>query len=410
MNRNFAAFVWHSLFLALTLNMMDVNTVVPNLILESGGSALHLGLLTAILIGGTNVMQLVFAGVLMNRNRKKPYLILGITLRIAALALLGFFLLSSAQKAPGSAGGFRIAGILLIMAVFSFSGSFASISYMDILGRAVEPERRKRFFVIKQTASSIGVILSALAVRLVLGRFSYPANYSILFMTAAALLAVASLGFWAVREPAAPDAALRSRLTPGVFLRVFREDPNLRKYLLMVNTAGITMAFLPFLVSLAGVSFGLSGGQTGNYLLLQMTGALATNLILNTLPKSQKYRGILYYFVITGALLPPAALLLRHIPSVFPFLFLLSGSVLTAYQVAVPGILLEISDDRNRTVYTGISGAASLAGLIYPILAGFLITRIGYAPVFGITAGVILSGMLPASRIVCARLAEGPPA
>jgi MFS family permease len=373
----------------------------------SEGTAFHLGLLTAILVGGTNVMQLFFAGMLMYRPRKQPFLIAGISLRVTALFMLGVFLITGSRASGNHVLLLRIAGILLIMAVFSFSGSFANISYMDILGKAIDPSRRKRFFVIKQTTASIGVILSALSVRLILGRFSYPYNYAYLFFIAAGLLFVASMGFWAIREPEAsvkkvPDQGKKL----STFASVLREDKNLQKYLLMINTAGITLAWIPFLISLAGKSFGVSGARAGNFLLLQMTGALAANLFLNTFHKSPKYKGILYYFIIAGATLPLLALMLRNAPLIYPLLFLISGSTLTAYQITIPGILLEISTDENRAVYTGIAGAGSLAVLVYPVLAGFFITRFGYTPVFIGTSFLILSGLPWASRIVCKRFAD----
>lgn len=34
---NFTAFLIHALFLALTLNFIDINTVVPNMLAELGG-------------------------------------------------------------------------------------------------------------------------------------------------------------------------------------------------------------------------------------------------------------------------------------------------------------------------------------------------------------------------------------
>ncbi|MFA7127305.1 MAG: MFS transporter, partial [Bacilli bacterium] len=56
---NFTAFLIHALFLALTLNFIDINTVVPNMLAELGGTAMHMGILSAIMVGGTKFMQLV---------------------------------------------------------------------------------------------------------------------------------------------------------------------------------------------------------------------------------------------------------------------------------------------------------------------------------------------------------------
>lgn len=56
-SRNFYAFLWHATFLALTLTLTDVNTILPALIVKAGGTAMHIGLLTAIMVGTPIVGQ-----------------------------------------------------------------------------------------------------------------------------------------------------------------------------------------------------------------------------------------------------------------------------------------------------------------------------------------------------------------
>ena len=91
------------------------------------------------------------------------------------------------------------------MTVFSFSGAFANISYTDILGRTIEPSRRKKLLTVKQLISSVGVIASALLVKLILSTLTYPNNYSTLFLLAGGLLAFGTIGFWMIKEEDAPD-------------------------------------------------------------------------------------------------------------------------------------------------------------------------------------------------------------
>jgi hypothetical protein len=83
---NFRAFVWHASWLGFTVTFTEVNTVLPGLIVEVGGSQIHVGILTAIMVGAPMLTQLLFAGFLTPKPRKKPFLLLGIYLRVAALA------------------------------------------------------------------------------------------------------------------------------------------------------------------------------------------------------------------------------------------------------------------------------------------------------------------------------------
>ena len=54
---NFRNFLWHAVFLALASNFMDIGTIIPSMLIKAGGSAFHLGLLTAIMLGGTSIFQ-----------------------------------------------------------------------------------------------------------------------------------------------------------------------------------------------------------------------------------------------------------------------------------------------------------------------------------------------------------------
>jgi hypothetical protein len=45
LKRNFFAFLWHAVFLAFAKNFMDVDTVIPAMLIESGGGAVILGTL-----------------------------------------------------------------------------------------------------------------------------------------------------------------------------------------------------------------------------------------------------------------------------------------------------------------------------------------------------------------------------
>jgi len=94
---NFYSFLIHGIFLALAQNFMDIDTIIPSMLIESGGSSLHIGFLTAIMLGGSSFTQLFFAPYLQNKGFKKRYLLLGINSRIASLAglsLLFFFFMS----------------------------------------------------------------------------------------------------------------------------------------------------------------------------------------------------------------------------------------------------------------------------------------------------------------------------
>lgn len=401
--RNFNSLVWHAVFLALTRSFVNINTVIPTMLIEAGGSSFHLGILTAIMVGGTGFMQIFFASFLTHKERTKKYLLIGINLRVGALLILGYLL----SYAGGIEGDYVVGFILLLMTIFSFSGAFAGIAYNDILGKSIDINSRKSFFIVKQTLASTAVLLSALLARKILSIYAYPTNYSLLFILAGGLLLIGTGGFWAVKEKA---SVYPKKLTHKERFKLFavslKGDKNLRNYLYTVNSTSLGIAVIPFLIALAKKNFGLTGADIGNYLLLQVGGMIFINILFKFLSKGQRYKGILNLHIASGAILPIAALLLQNNHTLFMILFPLSGLVLATKEIAIPGILLEISSNENRAIYTGISGAGSVLSIIFPIAAGALIPTIGFTPVF-ITASVLISlGFIFSTKIECSRFKE----
>ncbi|MGC9384964.1 MAG: MFS transporter, partial [Kosmotogaceae bacterium] len=56
--QNYLGFIWHAIFLALTMAFVEVNTVIPSMIMEAGGKGFAVGLSTAIMVGIPLLVQL----------------------------------------------------------------------------------------------------------------------------------------------------------------------------------------------------------------------------------------------------------------------------------------------------------------------------------------------------------------
>lgn len=194
--RNFYAFIWHASLLAIAKNFMDVDTVIPSMLINAGGTQVHVGILTAIMIGGARFSQLFFAPLVSGKKQKRPWLLGGINMRVISLAAIGFIFFNL----DAFHSSLLIALIFIIITIFSLSGAFANIPFTDILGKSIRDSRRKQFFSLKQIISSAGIFGSAFFAREVLSQHEYPGNYTRIFFYAAGFLFLASLGFWALKE------------------------------------------------------------------------------------------------------------------------------------------------------------------------------------------------------------------
>jgi len=394
---NYYAFLWHAVFLALAVNFMDVDTIIPAMMVDAGGSSLQLGILTAIMLGGGRFAQLFFAPFLNNQPSKKSYLLGGINVRILALAGMALLFYFSSHINDF----LIICTIFILISLFSLSGGFANISYVDILGKSVLQEKRKAFFSIKQVISSIVVFISAFLARKVLTAFGYPMNYATLFFIAATLLGIASLGFWKIKEIPASNSKIDGLMK---FLKIItqeiRTNKKLTNYLLLINTQGISMVLMPFLILYAKKIFSAGSQDIGNFLLLKVIGGILTGSILFYYSKKVKYQCMLYITSIL-AILIPLFILIRPGSVLFPHIFLAGGIVFTIHHISIGGILLEVSTNENRALYTGLTGAGNILPAIFPLLGGWIITRYGFTLFFILFILLIALSFFFISKIDC---------
>ena len=408
MQGNRLALYWHSFFLAVTVSFTEVNTVMPALILEAGGGEGTVGILTGIMRGLPLISQLLFASFLHSRDLKKPFLLLGINLRVVALAAAaaGIAFIGTDQAI--------IPVVFITMSVFSLSGAFAGVSYTEIMGKVVEMAHRRTFFVNRQTATALGLLVSAVATRLFLGTTSFPHGYVLLFIMASGFLLVASGGFWVLREPAgralnASRDAAASAGRPG-FLEALKEvpgiissDTNMRALIVAVNLGALGFTAIPLITARAHAAYDLMPAAVGSFVLVQVAGMLVANWVWSRTIRRGGFRLVLRAELILIALLFPLSLLAAQYAPLWAYtgIYFLVGSVLSAHKLGVEAILVQISPNARRALYAGVFGAANLGTALMPPATGALARSVGFTAVFAGAALLALLALVPAGRIDC---------
>jgi len=397
--RNFYAFIWHALFLAFAATFIDVNTVLSSFILNIGGSSVHVGMLTAIYIGLPMITQLLFAGFLAGRSRKKPFLLVGIYLRVLALTGMGYTLLISSSNDSGRI----LFMIFLWIGIFAVSGAFAGISYTDLLGKIFIGPQRKNLLISKQFISATGMLASAIVVRHLVIAFPYPENYTVIFLSASALLFIAAIGFLMIKEDSVDTDNLSGMITIIKSIpHMLKSDKNLLNYILLINMASLGITIIPFYVVLSKSIYGLGRNQIGNFLLLQFLGMILSSLIWNWVAKRFKFKGIFFGCIIIGSLLPMVVIFFsRYGLETYQWIFFIAGFSISAYSISLQGILLEISNNDNRAIYAGISGTLSLTTAFFPLIAGILIESYGFTLIFSIISPLVMTSLFFLKPIKC---------
>jgi len=396
---NFYSFLWHAIFLALAQNFMDVDTVIPAMLIEAGGNGLHVGLMTAIMLGGARFTQLLFAPFISNYEYKKKFLLIGINGRILSLVFMGIMLFYSYQFHDH----LLIWLIFILITIFSLGGAFANVSYTDILGKSINQSARKSFLSIKQVVTGTVLLLSALLARMVITMEDFPENYAYMFFIGSIALFIASLGFWQIKERVPSRMSVKNM---GHFRSLMKTELHSNKrlgyFLGWVNTMGISITLLPFVMLYAKEVFHTQSLETGLFLFYKVVGSVVIGILLFLFSRKFKYRYLLYGNVLVVLLIP---LILLFSPAMPPFriIFLIGGIVFAAYTISMNGVLLEISGNENRALYTGIAGAGNILPALFPMLSGWIIERFGFQSFFILFIFMILISLFFAYKLKCRR-------
>lgn len=395
--RNFYAFLWHAMFLAFAQNFMDVDTIIPAMIIESGGGAFHIGLMTTIMLGGSSFTQLLFAPYVSNKPYKKKFLLLGVNSRILSLFALGFilFYLNAGHSIP------ILWLIFFFITLFALGGAFTNISYTDILGKSVDETRRKSFFSVKQVVAGTVVLLSAVLAKKALTLYAYPVNFAFMFFTGATLLLIASGGFWKIDEQA-PSRLKVSGLKNflGILKSELSENPKLIWFLGFINTQGIVISFLPFVMLYAKETLQTQSVDTGYFLIFKVIGIVTVSFLVFLFSRKIRYNPLLYLNVALSLTLVILTLIITDGHSL-RYLFILGGVIYSLYTITMNGLLLEVSGKENRAIYTGFAGAGNLLPALFPLTGGWIINQFGFRLFFVLFLIIISFSLFFITRINC---------
>lgn len=394
---NFKAFLWHLAFLSFAQNFIDIDTIIPAMLIDAGGNSIHIGIMTAIMLGGSSMTQLLFAPLISSKPFKKGLLIFGIEFRIVSLLLLGSMLYFS-NAMPGN---YIIILIFILITMFSVGGAFANISYTDIFGKSLLKSSRKPFFSIKQVVSGIIVFASALLAKQVLTSTSYPLNYAYMLFIGFVSLSIAAFGFFKLKEVEPSELHIQNfKHFFKLIKSELKENKRLKYFLGFINTAGVSIAFLPFALLYAKTEMSSNGSSTGSYLLYKVIGVVLTGLILYLIAGKFRYKHITYLNFALALLLPLLIINPWGSPIV-SMVFVIGGIVFAIYNVSLSGILLEVSGTSNRALYTGIAGAGNLLPALFPIISGAIISNWGFTPFLILFISIIISSTFFIYKLDC---------
>lgn len=391
--RNFSGGIWHGGVLAIGNSLVRPTTVISALIVQLTGSTIWVGGLSTVLTVAGTIPQIFVARWLEPKKRKMPYLMLAIYLRVASWGVLAWMIHAIGADQPNLIAW----SLLVLLTVFYAGGGLGNVPFTDIIGKVIPLPRRGAFFGWRGALAGPLSVGAAMLAQRILANVDYPDNYALLFGLAAALLALASLGFWVIREPDSDVKDLRPQAWSAYWRDVSRASLHLKPLVITELLTGFSLMALPFYVVYAKADLGAPlAAATGWYLIAQVGGGVVSNLLWARLVDKRDSRAMLFICALVAAITPLLAILVSPWgwEALIP-IFFLAGSTFNGRRVGFQTMLLELAPDAQRGTYAGINALFSLPIAFLPLAAGALLKVISYPTLFMITA--VFTGLGAAS-------------
>lgn len=391
--KGFGPFLWHGFFLALTMAMIEPNTVLPTLVSSLTSSTLIFGLMYSILLGAPLLFNLPFSRFQHRFPKKRSFLLVGIYTRSFSFVGMAGATLLWGQASPDLA----LVILAVLVLLFAASGGFAGIAYTDMVGQTIAIQQRPSMYAVRQVFGGVGSLIGAVVLTWMFrpGNLAFPLNYAIGLLIGAGGLLVGSFGFWRIRETAhSPSAESPKPIPPREGLvSILKRDARFRRFIIIENLSGFSLMLLPFYMVFITTRFPQAREWIGIFMIAQTVGSIGSNFMWASVARRFKPRTVARLCMSIGGIIPLLALLLQPLgPAWFTLLFLLIGFVLSGRNIGFEPYLLEIAPADQRTLYLGIRGSLSILIAFLPVLGGFLISQLGFELAFVTVAIVMLLG------------------
>lgn len=394
---NFVLFIVDYVFFGVALSFANPSSVLPAFVGQFTRSAPVIGLVSTVFNGLWYLPQVVGARAINDKPRKKPYLMAGISGRIA-LGIIPVALWLGLAERPVA----MLTLFFVCLGLFVIPDALSSLAWFDMLARAIPVQRRGRLIGIAQGLSGLAGLGVGAVVSLILAspRAAFPAEYTLIFALAAVAFIPSAMALALLREEdsVSPDAATDEPGRDG-WLTPLRDDPTFRQ--LMVGFILVSMISLaaPFFVIHATEELGLPLAVVGGFVAAQQVAAAAFGALLGPLsdrwgPSSAIRVGSIV--CIAGPVVALTAHLAQGGPlvSAYPLVYVALGAFQSASMIGYYNYLLAIAPHDMRPSYIGLANTMMGIITLAPVVGGWLLEATSYTVLFAITTGLISLGAL----------------
>jgi MFS family permease len=400
--RNFVAFVTDYIFFNIALSFISPHSMLPAFVGQLTRSAPLIGLVATIFNGFWLVPQVFAARLIGDKGRKKPYLLVGMSGRLA-FCIIALGLWFGLGQHPG-----RILALFFVgLAVFTLTDGLAAVTWFDMLARAIPLKRRGRLLGIAQVIGGLAGLGAGVVISLILEspRFPFPTNYALIFTLAIVAFIPSAIALVMLKETRAENGELDREIQgQNGWLTPLLRDPVFRRLMAAQVMVGMMSLATPFYVVHATDVLDLPEAVIGSFVGAQQVAAAAAGALLGTV--SDRW-GPSVVIRIGGAIAitGPLCALLAHLVDggllirAYPLVYVALGVYYSSNMLGFYNYLMEIAPDDVRPSYVGLANTIMGILTLAPTLGGWLLEATSYTVVFGLSTALVFLGFLTTLRL-----------
>jgi MFS family permease len=363
------------------MSFFSSTIILPLFVSHFTSSPLAIGMIQFLGWAGVLLPPMFVANIIERAPRKKifpvTYGFFGERLPVLLFAPLTYFL---AVHQP-------LLTLMLFFVLYTWHNLGAGllmVGWQDMIAKIIPVQKRGRFFGITYFIGNGTGILGALAVPLVLERYTFPLGYVFTFAVAGGFILLSWFFMSLTREPAVPNP--KPPVSQGQYLRslpgILRKDHNFRGFLLAQIVFSLSGMANGFLVVYAVRHWSLPDAQASGFMVALQVGLTLANLSFGFLGDRKGHKLSLELCYGLSAMMLLLAVIAPS-PAWFFLIFFLRGAVEAGTILSGAAIVYEFTEPENRPTYLGLANTIpGIAITVAPLIGGWLAGLLDYRAMF----------------------------
>jgi MFS family permease len=403
--RNFWCFVLDFGLFGAALAFIGQSTVIPGYLTALGASSATIGLMSSLQNASWLLPQLFAARALAAKPFKKPYI-----LRPAAAGRVLFLFLALALWGTGAQPAWLML-LLSAMAIIGFwiGDGLASVSWFDLLSKAIPATRRGRMIGIGQVLSGTLGFLAGFVVEWVLGEkgLPFPNNYATLFALGFVALALSFVATATIVEPRGTTTSHPPswrQFIPQLW-SVLKDDHGFRRFIVARQLFSLAGLATPFYMTYALTQLGLPAQVAGRYTSISVAGSILAAVAMGWVNERYGSKRVIQTSIGLATSVPLIALIVPRLLTTptalawgYSLVFLAMSATMSSMMPGWMSYVLEYAPEQERPTYVGLTNTLNGIATLFSTLGGLILlwTNNNYSALFVITfLGLLLAWPLP---------------